>query len=198
MVGEGWPAAAARPLSPTRHLQDPCAAPDQVTGAFSHYLPFPYPARPSPSRLLLLFVLGGGWEETWGERQPLVCRYGIWFQTTVKGRESVPQSHPQDPQLCFCRALFVARAWSKLIRSSPQGSGEGSVKHSHRGAQWCLAVVSMGFLCQWCISSHPYCCFHPASARGMQVAAENLQVAEDRESACALPGSSIFSHFALG
>lgn len=42
---------------------------------------------------------GGG---TWGERQLLVCSYGLWFQTTVKGRGSRPQSHPQDPQLCFC------------------------------------------------------------------------------------------------
>lgn len=48
----------------TRHLQDPCAAPDQVTGAFPHYLPFPYPARPCPSPLLLFFVLDGEWEGT--------------------------------------------------------------------------------------------------------------------------------------
>lgn len=32
----------------------------------------------------------------------------------------------------------------------------------------------------------------------MGVAAENLQVAEDREPACALPGPSVLSHFALG
>lgn len=186
-----------RPLPPTRHLQDPCTAPDQVTGTFSLYLPFPFPACLSPSRLLLLFVLGGGWEGTWGERQPLVCRYGIWFQTTVKGRGSRPQSHPQDPQLCFCRALFAARACSKADPQQSQGSGEGSAKHSHHGTQWCLAAVSVGLPCQWCISSHPFCCFRPASPCGMGMAAGNLQVAGYRELACALPGPSVLSRFAL-
>lgn len=143
-------------------------------------------------------MLGGGWEGPCEERQPLVCRYGIWFLTTAKGRGSRPQSHPQDSQLRFCRALFAARAWSEPIHGSPRDSGKGSVKHNHLGTHWCLAVVSMGFPCQWWISSHPFCCFHPASPCGMGVAAENLQVAEDREPACALPGPSVLSLFALG
>lgn len=77
-LGRGGPARCCGAASATHSAP---AGPQRRSGSghggFSPHLPFPYPACPSPSRLLLLFVLSGGWEGTWGERQLFVCRYGI-------------------------------------------------------------------------------------------------------------------------
>lgn len=93
---------------PLGTCRDPRAAPDQVTGAFPHALPFsppPSPLPPRPPRFSVFVCAGWGMGGDQGS-QPLVCGYGLSRYRVpsrwVKAGGSRPPSHPRDLQPCSC------------------------------------------------------------------------------------------------